>query len=70
MAMQATTEQRLEAVERAVQELQRLVGSRVPAKNWLEQFAGSMDDYPEFESVVKYGREFRETDRPKEEDPT
>ena len=70
MATQATTEERLEIVEKAVRDLQSLVGSRKSKRNWLDNVIGSMDAFPEFEKVVEYGREFRESDRPGEADPS
>jgi len=54
-------EQRLEDVEKTVRDLQRLVGGKEPDPNWLDRFIGSMDQFPEFEDVVRYGREFRES---------
>jgi ABC-type transporter Mla subunit MlaD len=53
------------AVEGAVAELRKSL--QTPAANWIEQLSGSMKDFPEFEEVVRLGREFREADRPPEE---
>jgi hypothetical protein len=33
----------------------------VSEANWLDDFAGSMKEFPEFEEVVRLGREFRES---------
>jgi hypothetical protein len=69
-----TTEQmlenRLEAVENAVAEIKRQLAATPPAPNWLERMAGSFKDEPAFEEVIRLGREFREADRPPEDDPS
>ena len=60
-------EQRLIAVEKAVAELRRRVAA--PAtENWLERIAGKFEGDPEFEKVIQYGREFRDS-HPYPEDP-
>jgi hypothetical protein len=59
MAPQTTMEHRLEAVEAGG--ARQIVGSRA-SQNWLDRVIGSMDDYPEFDQVVQFGREFREAD--------
>ncbi len=30
-----------------------------PAADWIEEISGSMQDFPEFEQVLEYGREIR-----------
>jgi len=60
---QPSIEQRLEAVETAVRDLQRRLANAPPTSNWLEQITGSFKDNPAFEEVVKYGRQWREADR-------
>lgn len=69
MPAESLLEQRLAAVEVAVQELRSIVLARKPVPNWLDRLTGSMQDDPAFEEVLAYGRAFREADRPKE-DPT
>jgi hypothetical protein len=34
------------------------------AENWVDQISGSFKDDPEFEEILRYGREFRQTDAP------
>lgn len=61
-------ERRLEAVERAVAEIQRrLVGVPEPG-NWLERVIGSISDVEAFDEALKLGRESRHSDRPADED--
>jgi hypothetical protein len=61
---EASLEQRLTAVEEAVQELQDALCARKPAPDWLDRVIGSMKDEPAFEEVLEYGRRIRESDRP------
>ncbi len=67
MATDVTTmEARLEAVEAAVAELKRKVEVRAVDPDWLDKISGILDDYPEFEEVIRLGREFRMAERPDE----
>jgi hypothetical protein len=68
MATEPMIEQRLEAVERAVADLQRRLAVGSPPSDWLEQISGSFKDEPAFEEVLKCGRAIRQADRPAEED--
>ena len=52
-------EQRMQAVECAVRELQAAFQKREPDPNWLDRVIGSMRDEPAFEQVLAFGREFR-----------
>jgi hypothetical protein len=67
MATETTIEGRLEAVEGAIEELRRKIEPRAINPNWLEQITGILRDFPEFEEVIRLGREFRMADRPAEE---
>ena len=66
MSATASIEQRLEAVERALAELQSRVGNGIPADDWLKRFKLSFKDEPAFAEVVAYGRAIRAADRPDE----
>jgi hypothetical protein len=61
-----TLEQRLSAVETAIAELKQQ--TRPTAANWLEQITGSFKDSPIFDEVLAYGREFRYSDRPNDDE--
>jgi hypothetical protein len=50
---QASIEQRLAAVEAAVNDLQRRLERLSPAPNWLAQITGSFKDAPAFEEVIQ-----------------
>jgi hypothetical protein len=51
-------EERLAALEAAVAELQRRLGSPVSMKDWLEQI-GTVTDREALEEITRLGREFR-----------
>ena len=57
-------ERRLTAVERAVAEIQRRLAKMPDPDNWLERVIGSVTDLEAFDEALKYGREFRYSDRP------
>jgi hypothetical protein len=68
MSENAVLEQRLEAVEHAVADLQRRIGEAPPADNWLEKVAGSISDEAAFLEALEFGRAFRRADRPVADD--
>jgi hypothetical protein len=57
-------EQRVNALERTVAELQRKLAALPDGGHWLDRIAGSMKDEPAFLEVLEYGRQFRHADRP------
>lgn len=59
MVRQSSYEQRLEALEREVAEIRRRLTSLPPNGNWVDEISGSMKQHPEFDEVVRLGREFR-----------
>jgi hypothetical protein len=61
-------ERRLVAVEQAVAELQRRLADSRDPRAGLQKLIGSMAHAEGFEEFVKYGREFRHSDRPPDED--
>lgn len=68
MPTDVSLEQRVAVLEATVRELQRLLVSRTPAPNWLEQITGSFKDEPAFAEVLEYGRAIRQADRPPEDE--
>jgi hypothetical protein len=66
MATETMIEKRLEAVEEAIEELKRRFEDRPSPPNWLDQVIGTFKDVPEFDEVIRLGREFRLEKRPSE----
>jgi len=56
-------EQRVAVLERDLAELKRRVASSESGKNWIEAMTGSMKDYPEFEEILRLGREYRRSQK-------
>jgi hypothetical protein len=57
-------EERLALVEAMLVDLQRQVETNSAPKSWLEQITGAFQDDPVFEEMLRYGREYRESDYP------
>ena len=61
MSEALTLEERLEVVEHELAELKQRLPAADPAKSWIEQIAGTFKDDPDFEEIVRHGREFRKS---------
>jgi hypothetical protein len=61
MVRQFSIEQRLEALEQEVAEIRQRLTSAPTNGNWVDSIAGSMKPFPEFDDVVRLGREFRQS---------
>jgi hypothetical protein len=59
MADKFPLEERVDALEREVADLKRRLPNATSERNWVDEFAGSMKEFPEFDEVVRLGREFR-----------
>ncbi len=57
----ATVEERLSALELEVRAVKRQLAETRSPRAWLDEVAGSMDHWPEFEEVLRLGREFRQS---------
>ena len=66
MLDEATLEKRLVTIEQAVAKPQLTV-ERKPSENWLENLMGSISDEEAFLEALKYGRAFRQADKPTDE---
>lgn len=62
MSPTATLEARLASIEKDVADLKDHVFRSDQARPWYEKMIGSMKDFPEFDEVVKLGREIRKAD--------
>jgi hypothetical protein len=61
MSSQSPLEQRLEALEREVAQIKVRLNTPQANGNWVDEIAGSMKHFPEFDEVVRLGREFRDS---------
>ena len=68
MADSKSIEERLALVERELAELKTRLPPEPKSENWIEKISGSMKDFPEFDEVLRLGREMREADRPKDDE--
>lgn len=60
-------ERRLEALERAVAEIQRWLADAPAPGNWIEKISGSIPDVEAFREAMEYARAWRHADRPPDE---
>ncbi len=60
--MTKTIEKRLEDVERELASLKEEVKSLKPDPNWISSMCGTFKDDPEFDEVLRLGREFCDAD--------
>jgi len=54
-----TVEERLTALEQELQALKQQVTVQKDHRSWIEKIAGTFKDDPDFEEIVRLGREFR-----------
>lgn len=59
----STVEERLSALEVDVQTVKRQLARISQPRAWLDEVAGSMDEWPEFEEVLRLGQAFRHSVR-------
>jgi len=59
MLEQRTVEERLTALEKELRELKQQVSLQKDQRSWIEKIAGTFKDDPDFDEIVRLGREFR-----------
>ena len=59
MPEQLTIDERLTAVEKELADLKKRVAHQEKDGSWIERIAGTFKDEPEFDEIVRLGREFR-----------
>jgi hypothetical protein len=65
-AMSKTIEKRLENVERELAALKGEIKSLKPDPNWISSISGTFKDDPEFDEVLRLGKELRDAEQPVE----
>jgi hypothetical protein len=63
MADPTKIEERLALLERDVSELKQQLKAGAAAGSWIDRITGSMEAFPEFEEVVRLGREIRRAEQ-------
>lgn len=63
MSTKLTVEERLEALEHEVRYLRRRIEGAQRPKDWRTRVCGSFEDMPEFDEVLRLGREIRLSDQ-------
>ncbi|HMV51640.1 MAG TPA: hypothetical protein PLD20_30800 [Blastocatellia bacterium] len=62
----ALLESRVATLEAEMQQLKAQGNSNgAPAEDWVDRIYGLFADYPDFDEVIRLGREYRESLRPK-----
>ena len=68
MSDSSTVEERLAQVEKELADLKSRVKTlAAPKQNWIDAISGSFKDDPEFEEIVRLGKEIRDADKPEPE---
>ena len=57
-------ETRVATLEKDMAEVRRRLGDSTSMQEWLLRVSGRFKDDPEFDEIVRLGREMREADRP------
>ena len=66
--MSETIEARLAKVERELAILKTRTSENGTKGNWVEKITGSFQDDPDFDEIVRLGHEFRQSDRPQDDE--
>jgi len=62
MSEAETVQERLAVLEHEIAELKLRLGTVPTATNWRQQVVGSFKDEPDFDEVLRLGREVRQSD--------
>jgi hypothetical protein len=62
-----TIEVRLAKVERELAILKARTGENGTKANWIEKITGSFKDDPDFDEIVRLGKEMRDSELPEED---
>lgn len=65
--MAETIEVRLAKVERELAILKARTGENGTKANWIEKITGSFKDDPDFDEIVRLGKEMRDAELPEED---
>lgn len=63
MSQTQSNEDRLAVLEAEVAQIKDQLRQGAKPQHWLDRVVGSMTRYPDFQEVLRLGREFRQADR-------
>jgi hypothetical protein len=67
MSESTTIEQRLAQVEKEIADLRNDIKSLKPSGKWIDAISGTFKDDPEFDEVLRLGKEIRDADKAADE---
>lgn len=67
MSNSSAIEQRLTQVEKELSDLKLYVQNLQPRGNWIDAITGTFNDDPEFDEILRLGKEIRNLDKPTKE---
>ena len=67
MVSNGNVEERLAQVEKELESLKSLVKTLRPNANWIEAISGSARGDPDFEEILRLGKEIRDAEDPVED---
>ena len=67
MSNSSAIEQRLTQVEKELSDLKLHVQNLQPRGNWIDAITGTFNDDPEFDEILRLGKEIRNLDKPTED---
>jgi hypothetical protein len=62
----ASVEERLKRIEKEIEALKTKLPADESKTDWLSKVNGTFKDDPDFDEIVRLGKEFRDSDRPKD----
>jgi hypothetical protein len=62
----ASVEERLARIEKEIEALKTKLPVDESKTDWLSKVNGTFKDDPDFDEIVRIGKEFRDSDRPKD----
>ena len=65
--MSDALEERLARVEQELEQLKAQMSNRGSRGGWISEITGSFKDDPEFDEILRLGKEARDADRPDED---
>ncbi|MFN6128963.1 MAG: hypothetical protein ACK6DC_09410 [Planctomycetota bacterium] len=62
----ASVEERLTKIEKEIEAIKTKIPADESKTNWLNKVNGTFRNDPDFDEIIRLGKEFRDSDRPKD----